>query len=151
MINYFNGKLITYIEGKHTKEEILEILVAFMEKNTGLIENKDEFYKQILEREAVGSTGIGMGVAVPHARSTGVKDVIVALAVLEYPVDFNSIDGELIKTIALVGAPKDKSKEYLGLLSSLSKIFRVKKNRDAIKTARDQKELVEAIMEIEAQ
>lgn len=149
MINYFNGKLITYIEGKHTKEEILEILVAFMEKNTGLIENKDEFYKQILEREAVGSTG--MGVAVPHARSTGVKDVIVALAVLEYPVDFNSIDGELIKTIALVGAPKDKSKEYLGLLSSLSKIFRVKKNRDAIKTARDQKELVEAIMEIEAQ
>lgn len=111
MINYFNGKLITYIEGKHTKEEILETLVSFMEKNTDLIENKDEFYKQILEREAVGSTGIGMGVAVPHARSTGVKDVIVALAVLEYPVDFNSIDGELIKTIALVGAPKDKSKE----------------------------------------
>lgn len=151
MINYFNGKLITYIEGKHTKEEILEMLVSFMEKNTDLIENKEEFYKQILEREAVGSTGIGMGVAVPHARSTGVKDVIVALAVLEYPVDFNSIDGELIKTIALVGAPKDKSKEYLGLLSNLSKIFRVKKNRDAIKTARDQKELVEAIMEIEAQ
>ena len=151
MINYFNGKLITYIEGKHTKEEIIEMLVSFMETNTDLIENKDEFYKQILEREAVGSTGIGMGVAVPHARSGGVKDVIVALAVLEYPVDFNSIDGELIKTIALVGAPKDKSKEYLGLLSSLSKIFRVKKTRDAIKTARNQKELVEAIMEIEAQ
>ena len=123
MINYFNGKLITYIEGKHTKEEILEMLVSFMETNTDLIENKDEFYKQILEREAVGSTGIGMGVAVPHARSRGVKDVIVALAVLEYPVDFNSIDGELIKTIALVGAPKDKSKEYLGLLQVFLKFL----------------------------
>lgn len=149
MVKYFNGKLITYIKGKHTKEEILQMLVSFMEQNTDLIENKDEFYNQILEREKIGSTGIGMGVAVPHARSTGVKDVIIALAVLEYPVDFKSIDGELIKTVALVGAPKDKSKEYLGLLSSLSKVFRVKKNRDAIKTARDQKELAEAILEIE--
>lgn len=149
MTNYFNNKLITYIEGKHTKEEILQMLVSFMEKNTEAIENKDEFYEQILEREKVGSTGIGMGIALPHARSLGVKDVVLAIALLEYPVDFNSIDGELIKIIALVGAPKDKSKEYLGLLSNLSKVFRVKKNRDSIKTARDQKELVEAIMEIE--
>lgn len=90
-----------------------------------------------------------MGVAIPHARSAGVKDVVIALAVLEYPVDFNSIDGELIKTVVLVGAPKDKSKEYLSLLSILSKIFRVKKNRDLIKTAGDQKELMEAVLEIE--
>lgn len=149
MTNYFNNKLITYIEGKHTKEEILQMLVSFMEKNTEAIENRDEFYEQILEREKVGSTGIGMGIALPHARSLGVKDVVLSIALLEYPVDFNSIDGELIKIIALVGAPKDKSKEYLGLLSNLSKVFRVKKNRDSIKTARDQKELVEAIMEIE--
>ena len=92
-----------------------------------------------------------IGVNLKHNVDMKPYYVIVALAVLEYPVDFNSIDGELIKTIALVGAPKDKSKEYLGLLSSLSKIFRVKKNRDAIKTARDQKELIEAIMEIEVQ
>ena len=149
MTNYFNNKLITYIEGKHTKEEILQMLVSFMEKNTETIENSNEFYEQILEREKVGSTGIGMGIALPHARSLGVKDVVLSIALLEYPVDFNSIDGELIKIIALVGAPKDKSKEYLGLLSNLSKVFRVKKNRDSIKTARDQKELVEAIMEIE--
>lgn len=149
MIDYFNGKLITYIKGKHSKEEILRMLVSFMEENTDLIEDKEGFYSQILEREAVGSTGIGMGIAIPHARSYGVKDIIIALAVLEYPVDFNSIDGELIKTVVLVGAPKEKTKEYLGLLSSLSKIFRDKKNRDSIKTARDQKELVEAIMEIE--
>ena len=149
MVKYFNGKLITYIEGKHTKEEILQMLVSFMEQNTALVENKEEFYNQILEREKVGSTGIGMGVAIPHARSAGVKDVVIALAVLEYPVDFNSIDGELIKTVVLVGAPKEKGTEYLVLLSGLSKIFRVKKNRDSIKTARNQKELVEAIMEIE--
>lgn len=149
MIKYFNGKLITYIEGKHTKEEILEKLVSIIEKETNFIENKEEFFNQILEREKIGSTGIGMGVAIPHARSGGINDVVIATALLEYPVDFNSIDGELIKIVVLVGAPKDKSKEYLGLLSNLSKVFRVKKNRDSIKTARDHKELVEAIMEIE--
>ncbi len=149
MIKYFNNKQITYIKGKHTKDEILQMLVDFMEKNTDFIENKEEFYTQIIEREKIGSTGIGMGVAIPHARSAGVKDVVIALAVLEYPVDFNSIDGELIKTVVLVGAPKDKSKEYLSLLSILSKIFRVKKNRDLIKTAGDQKELMEAVLEIE--
>ena len=150
MVKYFNSKLITYINGRHTKEELLKTMVSFMTENTDLIENKDEFYKQILEREEVGSTGIGMGVAIPHARSAGVKDVVVAIGLLENPVDFNSIDGEFIKIVVLVGAPKDKSTEYLGLLSTLSKIFRVKKNRDAIKTARDHKELVEAIMEIDA-
>lgn len=149
MIKYFNNKLIMYIEGKKSKEEVLQQMVSFMEKNTELIENRDEFFNQIMEREKIGSTGIGMGVAIPHARSSGVKDVVIALAVLEYPVDFASIDRELIKMVVLVGAPKDKSKEYLGLLSTLSKIFRVKKNRDAIKTAGNQKELMEAVLEIE--
>lgn len=149
MLKHFNGKLIIYIKEKHTKEEILKILVDFLVKNTDAIEDKDNFYKEILAREEIGSTGIGMGVAVPHARSTGVKDVVIALAVLEYPVDFNSIDGELIKVVALAGAPKDKSSEYLELLSHLSKIFRTKKNREALKTARDQKELMEAVMETE--
>lgn len=149
MIKYFNSRLITYVEGKHTKEEILKMLVSFMAENTDFVENEEEFYNQIIEREKVGSTGIGMRVAIPHARSSGMKDLAIVLAVLEQPIDFNSIDGELIKTVVLVGAPKEKGKEYLVLLSNLSKIFRVKKNRDSIETARSQKELVEAVMEIE--
>ena len=84
MIKYFNNKLIMYIEGKKSKEEVLQQMVSFMEKNTELIENRDEFFNQIMEREKIGSTGIGMGVAIPHARSSGVKDVVIALAVLEY-------------------------------------------------------------------
>lgn len=149
MLKHFNGKLITYIEGKHTKEEVLKTLIDFMAEKTDSVTNKDEFYKEICAREAIGSTGIGMGIAVPHARSAGVNKVIVALAVLEYPIDFGSIDGELIKVVALAGAPKEKSTEYLELLSNLSKVFRIKKNREALKTARDQKELMEAVMETE--
>lgn len=149
MLRHFNGKLITYIEGKHTKNEILRMLIDFLAENTDSVVNKEEFYKEICEREAIGSTGIGMGIAVPHARSGGVKDLVVALAVLEYPVDFNSIDGELIKVVALTGAPKDKSTEYLELLSNLSKVFRIKKNREALKTSNNHKELMEAVMETE--
>lgn len=149
MLKNLNGKLITYIEGKHTKDEILKLLVDYLDKNTNSIEDKEIFYKEVLSREEIGSTGIGMGVAIPHARSSKIKDLVIMISVLEYPVDFNSIDGELIKVIALAGAPKDKSTEYLELLSYLSKVFRVSKNRLALKTVVNQKELMEAIMELE--
>ena len=80
---------------------------------------------------------------------TGVKDLVVSIALLEYPVDFGAIDGELIKVVVLVGGPKEKGQEYLKVMSSIARIFREKENRDNIKTARTEEELIKSIMEIE--
>ncbi|WP_300327806.1 PTS sugar transporter subunit IIA [Fusobacterium sp.] len=149
MVKYTNEKLIKFIKGKNTKEEILEKIVNLISENTDLVEDKDIFFKNIMERENIGSTGIGMGIAMPHTRCDGVKDLVVSIAVLENAVDFGAIDGELIKVVVLVGGPKEKGQEYLKLMSSIARIFREKDIRDNIKTSRNEEELIKNIMEIE--
>lgn len=149
MINYFNSKLIRIIKGKPTKLEIINELVELINNNTNLITDKSEFLNNLYEREKIGSTCIGMGIAIPHARGEGLKDLIIAIGLLEEPMLYDSLDNEPIKIVILVGAPKEKSSEYLILLSQLAKIFRSKNNREMIKSARNQNELIESIMEIE--
>lgn len=147
MVKYTNEKLIKIIRGKNTKDEILEKIVNLIDENTDLV--KKIFLENIMEREKIGSTGIGMGIAMPHTRCEGVKDLVVSIALLETPVDFGAIDGELIKVVVLVGGPKEKGQEYLKVMSSIARIFREKENRDNIKTARPEEELIKSIMEIE--
>lgn len=149
MVKYTNEKLIKFIKGKNTKEEILEKIVNLISENTDLVEDKDIFLKNIMERENIGSTGIGMGIAMPHTRCDGIKDLVVSIVVLENAVDFGAIDGELIKVVVLVGGPKEKGQEYLKLMSSIARIFREKDIRDSIKTSRNEDELIRNIMEIE--
>lgn len=149
MVKYTNEKLITIIKGKNTKEEILKKIVDLISENTSLVLDKKIFLDNIMEREKIGSTGIGMGIAMPHTRCEGVKDLVVSIVRLENPVDFGAIDGELIKVVVLIGGPKEKGQEYLKLMSSVARIFREKENRDNIKTARTDEELIKSIMEIE--
>lgn len=150
MISYFNSKLITVIENSHdNKTEVIKELVSLIKNNSDALEDETLFYNQIMEREKVGSTGIGMGIAIPHARSEAIKKIVVAIGLLKTPVDFNSLDGEPVKLVVLVGAPKEQSKEYLGLLSTLARIFRNNQYRENILESSNLKELIEAIAELE--
>ena len=149
MLNYFNVKMINIIDNKSvSKNEILRKLVSNMDENSDLIADKEVFYKEILAREDVGTTGIGMGVAIPHARTEVVKDIVVSIALLKNPVNFDSLDGEKVKIVILVGVPKGESKRYLEILSSLSRMFRDKKIRESILESTTTECLIEAIAEI---
>lgn len=150
MIEYFNSKLITLIDNKNSsKDDILKDMVHLIKENTNYLEDEEDFYNQIIEREKVGSTGIGMGIAIPHARSQALDKIVVAIGLLKTPVNFNSLDGEYVKVVVLVGAPKEQSKEYLGLLSTLARIFRNKKYRESIMDSSTLEELIEAIAELD--
>ncbi|MGL4977956.1 MAG: PTS sugar transporter subunit IIA [Cetobacterium sp.] len=149
MLNYFNIKMINILDNKSvSKDEILKKLVFNMSENSELILDRDKFYEEVLEREKVGTTAIGMGVAIPHARTEAVKDMVVSVGLLKQSVDFNSLDNEKVKIVILVGAPKGESKKYLELLSSLSRIFRDKKTRESILESTTTECLIEAIAEI---
>ena len=148
MLQYFNSKLITYIEGKHTKDEVLKILVDLIRENSDVLKDEKHFYENIIAREELGSTGIGQGIAIPHARSEKIEKIVVAVGLLENRIDFNSPDGEDVKLIILVGAPKGQNKEYLSLVSELMRTFRDKKLRESVTCASDYQELLEAIAEL---
>lgn len=145
---YFNSKLITYIEGNPSKEDVLKTLVDLIRNNTDTLKDEKNFYENILAREELGSTGIGQGIAIPHARSEKIDKIVVAIGLLENKIDFNSPDGEQVKLIILVGAPKGQNREYLSLVSELMRTFRDKKSRESVTCATDYQELLEAIAEL---
>ena len=148
MLEYFNNKLITVIDGKHTKKEILNIMVDLIANNSDALPDKKDFLENILNREKVGSTGIGMGIALPHARCENIKKIVVAVALLKESINFNSLDGENVKLLVMVGAPKNQGAEYLSLVGTLMRTFRNKEARNTLLEASNQQELIEAIAEL---
>ncbi|MGL5053153.1 MAG: PTS sugar transporter subunit IIA [Cetobacterium sp.] len=149
MLKYFDVKMIKMLDDKYiSKEDVLKKMVENICHNSDFILDKEVFYEAVLEREKIGSTAIGVGVAIPHARVEVVKKIIVSIYILKNPIDFNSLDGEKVKIVILVAAPKEESKKYLELLSSLSKMFRNKKNRESILECSTSESLIKAVQEL---
>lgn len=145
---HFKSKLITYIEEKHTKDEVLEILANLVKNNYESLSQDDSFYTNIIEREKLGSTGIGQGIAIPHTRSEKIIEPVIAVALLKHSVNFNAPDGENVKLILLVVAPKGQNREYLSLVSELVRTFRNERLKNNVICANNYQELLEAIAEL---
>ena len=143
MLKYLNNKLIIVESGLIEKETIIKRLVDLIFTNTKLLISKEQFLEKIFEREAIGTTGIGKGIAVPHARCEGLTDIVMAIGVVKTGVELNTPDDEKAKVILLVGAPKEKNDEYLDILASISKAFRNKDFRNSIILASSVDEVVE--------
>ncbi|NGX28271.1 MAG: PTS system fructose-specific EIIABC component [Candidatus Anoxychlamydiales bacterium] len=117
--DFLNVDNISFLESKNKNDIILE-LIDLLEKSKTLTQ-KDEFYKKIIEREKIISTGIGMGVAIPHAKLANLDDFFLAIGVQkEYKINWNSIDKLPIRLVFMIGGPEEKQNEYLQLLSKLT-------------------------------
>ena len=91
----------------------------------------------VLERERLGSTGVGDGVAIPHARVAGVDRVFGVFARLRTPVDFDSIDGRPADLIVMLLAPEDSTAEHLKALARVSRVLRREDMRELLRGAAD--------------
>lgn len=149
MLKYLDKKLIVKIDENMSKNEVLNYLIDLVAEKTSLIKDKAVFSEKIFAREELGTTGIGRGVAVPHARCEDLEDIIFAVALMKNPIlDYLTPDSEEAKLVILIGAPKDKNSEYLRLLSDISKSFRKKELRENIILAKDTDELIEELLSI---
>jgi len=83
------------------------------------ITNPKKFRKAILDREKLMSTGIGYGIAVPHARDRSVQDFVIAVGRIKSGVRYESIDDEPVQLIFMIGASDSQDKDYIKLLSRL--------------------------------
>ncbi len=85
------------------------------------LKDKDQFYKKIIEREKIVSTGIGMGIAIPHAKLKEYDDFFIALGILKnHKINWNSLDYIPVRMVFMIGGPEIKQNEYLQLLSKLT-------------------------------
>ena len=128
------------------KKEVVKELVGLLIKSGEIKEkDKDKVVKVLLEREALGSTGIGQGIGIPHGKFSGVKKLIGACGISRKGVNFESLDGEAVYIFFLLIAPEDSAGPHLKALARVSRLLKDKYFRDILKAAKDEKVLVKSI------
>lgn len=130
------------------KKDIIEKMTVLMETSGNLTDRK-RYLKGVLEREAEGTTGIGEGVAIPHAKNAAVKKAGIAAMVLKKEVDFESLDGEPVKLVFMIAAPDNGANEHLEALSRLSTMLMDDEFRNRLIQAEDRDRFLAIIDEKE--
>jgi PTS system nitrogen regulatory IIA component len=119
-----------------SKDEALRELAAVFE-NEPRITDLERFTKAIFEREKVISTGIGIGVAVPHVKIPEVSDFVLAFGRHHGGLDFDSLDEQPVHLVAMIGASDSQAGEFLKMLARLVQTFRAKDVRRRLMLAED--------------
>jgi PTS system nitrogen regulatory IIA component len=125
-----------------TRDETLQELVELISV-AGKLQDKDKFFQAITEREKIVSTGIGMGIAIPHAKLRSYDEFFIAIGRLKSPVEWNALDGAPVKLIFMIGGPDDKQTEYLQLLSHLTYAIKDEERRQKLLTLTDPIAIIE--------
>jgi len=131
------------------KEEAIKELGSFIRKAKE-ITNYEMFHKDVLEREKLTTTGIGEGVAVPHARTDAVTGFVIAFGKSEQGVEFDSLDGKKARLLFLMGTPKTAGlDEYLVLLAHLTRLLKEESFRESLLKAKSPAEIIEIFKNFE--
>ncbi len=114
------------------KEGVLREMVSVLNLPK---DKEDLLISSLMQREKLGSTGIGKGIAIPHCRSVAVDNITLIVGISKEGVDFDSLDGKPVHIIfMLVATPMDPSMQYLTALGNIAKIARGLANEENIKT-----------------
>jgi PTS system nitrogen regulatory IIA component len=140
--------IIVDLKATDKKSAIVEL--AEVLKNTKKIKNSDNIINIVLERERLGSTGIGQGVALPHGKTDLLQEQIGVLGISRKGIEFNSLDGETVHIIFLLVGPAEVAGQHLKALSRISRLFKDKFLRQAIKEAKTTQEIVKLIQQEDA-
>lgn len=126
------------------KEVVLEELVDVLAK-VQEIGDKKNILKALVERESLGSTGIGQGIAIPHGKSDRVKELVAILGISRKGVNFEALDGEPVYIFFLLVAPKDSAGPHLKALAQISRLLRDSYFCELLKKCKTQDEVYELI------
>ena len=113
------------------KKNVLQELSTFLEKN-GAISSKENLLSALLEREKLGSTGIGENVAIPHAKISEIDNIITVFGRSKSGVEFESLDQKPVNFIFLVIAPENSTGQHLKALARISRLFKNSSLRQSV-------------------
>jgi len=106
----------------NSKKQLLQELAAKASKITGLSER--EIFDVVLQRERLGSTGVGNGIAIPHGKIASVRSIVGVFARLESSVDFEALDDQPVDLVFLLLAPEGAGADHLKALSRIARVLR---------------------------
>jgi PTS system nitrogen regulatory IIA component len=118
-----------------TKKQLLQELASRAGRLTGLPERG--IFDVLLQRERLGSTGLGQGVAIPHGKIAGLKGIVGIFARLAEPIDFDAVDGEPVDIVFLLLAPEGAGADHLKALARISRVLRAGSAVEKLRVSKD--------------
>ena len=118
-------------------------------KKTNLIKDEELGLNDIFAREEMGSTGIGRKIALPHAKTQAVDELIATFGISRNGIDYESLDNENVNIFFMFLCPEDKTQEYLKVLARISRLIRKDRFIDNLLKAGSNKEIIEIIRDEE--
>ena len=146
VMDFLSKKAIVMDIKATKKEEVIKELVDAL-VDAGDIEKRyrAKLIDALMAREALGSTAIGQGIAIPHAKSECVDSLIAAFGLSKKGVDFDSLDGEPAYIFFLLVAPQDSAGPHLKALARISRLLKDKYFRDTLRSSIDDKSVLKII------
>jgi len=132
------------------KQEVLEEIARNIQKGKKKY-NQAAMVKVLIEREKLGSTGIGDSIAIPHGKLNGLDDLIVAFGRSRQGVEFNAMDGKPVNLFFLLMAPEQSKSEHLKVLARISRMLKDLNFRKSLMEAKSRNELYQIIVDKDEQ
>lgn len=130
------------------KEDAIREIAKLTENAPEVVDFK-HFLQDVFEREKLGTTGIGDEIAIPHARTDAVNQLIIAIGRSTHGVEFESLDGRKAKLLFLMGTPKGSLSYYLKMLAQLTRLLKNDPFREKLLEAEDGEAVVKLFKKME--
>ncbi len=130
-----------------SKKRLLEFISAQTAEELSL--SQSAVYNKLLERERLGSTGLGRGIAMPHARLSDIYAAHACFIKLNQPINYDAIDKLKVDLIFVLFIPQESTDEHLQILSSLAKIFSQKIVTEKIRSSQSADDIIQIIIQAE--
>jgi fructose-specific phosphotransferase system IIA component len=145
---FCDENLITFELKATTKEAVIEELVELASESP-LVKDRDELLRDINHRENMVTTGIGYGVAFPHAKTKATKGIVISFGRSEKGIDFEAMDKKPVFVFFLIAAPEDAIGAHLNVMARLSYIMKSEENRQKLMTVNSPGELLTILDSVE--
>ena len=143
----FSVKRMNFNSSVKTKLEIIDELIELLVFDDK-ISDRAEFKKAVLFREEQVSTGIGMSIAIPHAKGSMVKEAAIAFIKCRNEIQFDSIDNEPARLFFIIAVPEGESEVHLKVISSIARRLMHKVTREALMNCETYEEFINIMMPI---
>ncbi len=144
LTDFISPQLIKLELATTQKVDAIKELIGLLDQ-AGFVTDSEAFLKSVLEREKVGSTGIGKGIAIPHSRTATVREVVVAVGRSVQGIEFEALDNKPVHLIFLIAAPIESGGLYLKALARLSRLLRYQEFRNELMDAKTVDEVLKII------
>ena len=144
ILDFLDKEAISTDLKSEDKEGVISELVDMLAQ-VGKVKNKKKMVRILLERESLGSTGIGQNIAIPHGKSPDIKEMTAALGISKRGVNFDALDGEPVYIFFLLLAPANSAGPHLKALARISRLLKDKYFRDSLRNATDKQTVIKII------